>query len=1317
MQPKANSQSAAGPEMTTSVGGLLDAAPISNPFVGLRPFESTEALLFFGRDEQTTELLQQLHLTRFLAVVGSSGCGKSSLIRAGLIPKLKAGFLLNDEGRWRFATMKPGTAPLQNLAATLLAAFGEDPAGERLRSLVEEIEISGVEAVTEYLSRRQQNEETNILLLVDQFEEIFRFGSFTDDDPTEDPDEREQRRAEAADFVSIMLELTRNEAIPVYVVMTMRSDFLGDCDAFPGLPQAMNRSQYLVPRLIRQQRLESIKCPIRLCQKEVAPGLVVRVLDDIGDDPDQLPVMQHALMRTWEKFQEAGGEEVGVEHYEATGTIKGALSQDADNALEGMDREELIITERMFQALVETDAKGRRLRRPAHLSEIEQITGADRGAILKIIERFRSHNRSFLTLSEDRLLDDPLVDISHESLIRQWGTLSKWAEAEVESRELYLRLAGDAVRYRRRWVPLWSDPALQLALDWWEERRPNEAWAHRYHREFALAEDFLKQSEKKRAAEAAAVERLRDEQARREREEYEKARQIAEERRKQAEELAAARQGELEAAQELTRQQAVAAGRQRRYIVALVVFSAIMLAMSGLAVYAMSLAQRSTAKAEKKEREANSAYAQQKLLTKSLKDSLTSELTAKDEAEEQKANAEKNAAAAVLARQEAEAATHDANHQAGLAENRKQEAIDALKLANARKDADQLHRGATKEVDAVHYEQAQVKFDQAIKSYEKLGDYDGAAHTHNELGKLLIGLTADDDDFKDVTLDSNVLREVENSRQTLVKSNLLAGLLSYVPTTEAFHQTFNITNTKKKGLEHYGQAIEIYRNPQNKLRDSKGIFRDTNGSAAVFDKVGELLAGESDFPDDNTNDALTQLTIDSYCEAFGDYTKADNIEGQISMLTKIGTRIDPTQGDREDMALGQDEPDRSGYTGCDGGSHGAVIYYERAIPLYRKLIEQLTGKPEQAKARREEMVAALINIGKVYLRSDEDQARRKFAEAVAVYRDVNDLDNTVKTLRAIGERLEEGELKSEYYQLAADEYRKAGQYEQAANTLREIGESYYSRGLRISPTEPISFQKSLQYLQEARLIYEQLNKREAQAEVLLFIGLDYYHLNNPDEALAAYTPAIKLFEEVGDKQGQGRAHYYLGRVQAMKGLRQDAKTSFDTALRLLTEAGNVSLISSVQNERESLESTEPVPAPTPVPESPVQPSMGSSPVLPVELKTELTGGPVGGSVPKGEAKFEVDSDGDRRFMVKVKNVNFTGETVLNVLVDGQKVGTITLAPGTRRGKLEFESDEDQVVPQVNANSSIVVSNDEGSTIVAGSFSNLPRSVPNKKKRQ
>src|SRR5438270_3295057 len=423
-----------------------DAAPElpANPFVGLRPFDSTEGLLFFGRDEQTIELMQQLYRSHFLAVVGSSGCGKSSLIRAGLIPKLKGGFLVVSPNRWSFATMKPGKSPLLNLAAALLKAGGEDVKKNPglVTPLAESIRLAGAQAIIEHLSERPDARDTNLLLLVDQFEEIFRFGFHADEGQArEAPDQWKGRRDEAADFASVMLELARQGSLPVYVAITMRSDFLSDCDEFYGLPQAINRGLYLVPRLTRRQRMEAIECPIRLYGEEISPGLLDRVLNDMGVGPeqapkgkdeetDELPVMQHALMRTWENWLEESGRKderdkgpIELRHYENVGTIKGALSKDADEALRSLSDEDQKIAKLMFQALTDTDAKGRRLRRPARLAELEEITGAGRAQIRKIIKCFRSDNRLFLTPTEDQSKDDRFVDISHESLIRQWGRL------------------------------------------------------------------------------------------------------------------------------------------------------------------------------------------------------------------------------------------------------------------------------------------------------------------------------------------------------------------------------------------------------------------------------------------------------------------------------------------------------------------------------------------------------------------------------------------------------------------------------------------------------------------------------------------------------------------------------------------------------------------------------------------------------------------------------------------------------------------------------------------------------------------------------
>ena len=207
---------------------------LKNPFVGLRPFDVDDSLYYFGRDEQIKALLRQLHKNHFLAVVGSSGSGKSSLIRAGLIPNLQAGFLVQERDLWHIAVMKPGGAPLSNLAKAFLTGTKQDARDEDIADFVVEMKRYGSQAVVKRIKLALDKSDANMLLLIDQFEELFRF---VDDQKTKAAEE------EAADFVNVMLGLAEQSQAPVFVCKTMRSDFLGDCDRFYGLPEAMNRSQ------------------------------------------------------------------------------------------------------------------------------------------------------------------------------------------------------------------------------------------------------------------------------------------------------------------------------------------------------------------------------------------------------------------------------------------------------------------------------------------------------------------------------------------------------------------------------------------------------------------------------------------------------------------------------------------------------------------------------------------------------------------------------------------------------------------------------------------------------------------------------------------------------------------------------------------------------------------------------------------------------------------------------------------------------------------------------------------------------------------
>ena len=329
---------------------------VSCPFIGLRPFDEADATWFFGRDEQVDELLRRLAGTRFLAVIGTSGCGKSSLVRAGLVPSLKRGYLSDAGTRWKVAVMRPGSDPFGALARALDDPSVLGPQDGRPQTL-RRSSRGCVECV-----RPDLGENESLLLVVDQFEEIFRFRKETLIGSTDDQVAGTDDQADA--FVKLLLASCEQDEVRIYVVLTMRSDYLGDCAVFRGLPEALNDAQYLVPVLTRRQLLEVIEEPVISAGRKMAPELVQRVLNDVGheleQELDQLPVLEHALMRTWQEGDTQGATRLELGHYEKIGRMSGALNQHAQRLYSELSEEEQAVAKKLFQRLAERGVGGAR---------------------------------------------------------------------------------------------------------------------------------------------------------------------------------------------------------------------------------------------------------------------------------------------------------------------------------------------------------------------------------------------------------------------------------------------------------------------------------------------------------------------------------------------------------------------------------------------------------------------------------------------------------------------------------------------------------------------------------------------------------------------------------------------------------------------------------------------------------------------------------------------------------------------------------------------------------------------------------------------
>jgi energy-coupling factor transporter ATP-binding protein EcfA2 len=459
----------------------------ANPFPGLRPFEGDDLdHPFFGREAQIDDLLGRLRRSRFLAIIGTSGCGKSSLVRAGLLPALHGGYMAGAGSRWRIATLRPGLEPIANLARALSASesLGSDESPEpELRimraALMQAVLGRGARGLIEAVQEAALDDNENVLVLVDQFEELFRFArrsSSATDQPS-----REDASNEAAAFVKLLLEASASAEAPIYVALTMRSDFIGDCARFRDLPERINEGLVLVPRMTRDQLRRAIEAPVRVAQAEITPSLVARLLNDVGDDPDQLPVLQHALMRTWDAWAAQGMPQtpIDVRHYEAIGEMKEALSRHADEIYGKLSEEVRATVERLFKCLTDRGSDNRGTRSPTLFIDACRIVDASADALRNAVEPFSAPTCSFLMppLGEP-LADDTVLDISHESLMRIWTRLDAWVREEAESARIYKRLAEDAARG----AALWRDPDLAVGLAWLNANRQkiNEAWAARH---------------------------------------------------------------------------------------------------------------------------------------------------------------------------------------------------------------------------------------------------------------------------------------------------------------------------------------------------------------------------------------------------------------------------------------------------------------------------------------------------------------------------------------------------------------------------------------------------------------------------------------------------------------------------------------------------------------------------------------------------------------------------------------------------------------------------------------------------------------------
>lgn len=414
--------------------GVAPTAPTSarrNPYKGLASFQGTDAADFFGRDELIARLVSRFAessaANRFLAVVGPSGSGKSSVARAGVIPALRSGAVTGSD-RWLYAEMQPGAEPFHELESALRAVTVGTP--EDLAARLHDDDLG----IHEAIRRSLPGEGWELFLLIDQFEELFAMAA-------------EPARTS---FVAALVAAVTHPRSQLRVMATLRADYYDRPLLHNELGELMRSRTETVLPLTSAELEEAITRPADRAGVSLEPGLVGEILGDVSGQPGGLPLVQYALTELFER----SGDTMTIEDYRAIGGVSGALGQRADAILELLSGPARAAAPRVFLELVELGEGTDDTRRRVHKLALANLEPS--GAAVEVIDRFGEAR--LLSFDRDPTTRSATVEVAHEALLSEWATLRRWID---DGRER-LRTARRVEELAEEWEASGRDKSLLL---------------------------------------------------------------------------------------------------------------------------------------------------------------------------------------------------------------------------------------------------------------------------------------------------------------------------------------------------------------------------------------------------------------------------------------------------------------------------------------------------------------------------------------------------------------------------------------------------------------------------------------------------------------------------------------------------------------------------------------------------------------------------------------------------------------------------------------------------------------------------------------
>ncbi|SDW21801.1 WD40 repeat [Ruegeria halocynthiae] len=415
----------------------ISESRVECPYKGLAAFQPEDSNYFFGREDLVEELVHRLQQSRILVLGGSSGSGKSSVLRAGLLPAVAANAISGSEN-WRVCVFTPGRDPMTDLYFQLI---GDN---SHLTAQVSLDDFIGYPSAARRLATANDGE---LLICIDQFEELFTLV-------------RQERRSK---FIEALSAMTDPADSRVRIVLTIRADFYASCAEIPWLADRISENQFLVGPMTRPELRRAISEPAHAAGLHMDRSLIDAIVDEAGREAGSLPLVAHSLYETWSRRK---GAVMSLDGYRQSGGVAGAISQTAETLFtNGFDKDQQDATQRLFLRLVTPGEGTPDTRRLLPIDEVERDSDPD--TTQRVVE----------ALTDARLLtlDDKNVQITHEALLRTWPRLNSWIEGSRDDLRMRQRIQHDAAEWdgERREPDLLYRGTRLLAAEEWSEKNQN----------------------------------------------------------------------------------------------------------------------------------------------------------------------------------------------------------------------------------------------------------------------------------------------------------------------------------------------------------------------------------------------------------------------------------------------------------------------------------------------------------------------------------------------------------------------------------------------------------------------------------------------------------------------------------------------------------------------------------------------------------------------------------------------------------------------------------------------------------------------------